>query len=61
MFEEYNNQITKFVKLLVILSGTYFAIQNLEIQIDNLNLLKLLLMIGILFIFLEIYYPTLHF
>lgn len=60
MLEKYNNKITKVIKLFVILIVTYFAVTNIsEIQISNTGLLKLILLIGIIFIILEEYYPTL--
>ncbi len=62
MFEKYNNEIKKIIKLFVMLVAVYFAVINIpEIQISNCALLKLIAMIGIIFIVLENYYPAITF
>lgn len=59
MLEKYNNEIKKIIKLFVMLFATYFTVTNIpDIQIDNCALLKLIIIIGIVFIILENYYPT---
>jgi hypothetical protein len=60
MLEKYNNEIKKLIKLIIMLGGTYYAIINIpEIQASYNGLLKLMFIIGILFIILENYYPSL--
>lgn len=59
MFEKYNNEIRKIIKLLIMLSVTYLTVTNMEdIQITDNGLLKLLAIIGIVFMILENYYPS---
>lgn len=56
---KYNNEIKKIAKLFTMLVTTYFIITKFsEISIQNNNLVKILIMVGIVYIILENYYPT---
>lgn len=55
------NETKKILKLFVMLFGTYIAIKNIsDINISDSGVLKLIAIVGILFLILENYYPTLQ-
>ena len=59
MIEKYNNIITKLFKLFVMMFGTYITLINMsDLNITNNNLLQLILTVGILFLILDKYYPS---
>lgn len=59
ILEKYNNQITKLNKLLAMMVFTYWTIISMpEIKISNENIFKLVACVGIIFIILDNYYPS---
>ncbi len=58
MFAEYNNGITKINKLLMLLLVSAYAIVTANNNISRIELIKLVSLIGIVYVVLENYYPT---
>lgn len=59
MFEEYNNEIKKILRLLLINLVVYFSLINIEgIQIEKQAIPKFLMVITIIYIILENYCPV---
>ena len=61
MLEKYNYQINKLLKLCALLLATYFSISNVIPELDQPQLLKIVALVGIIFIILESYYPNIYY
>lgn len=56
---KYNGQCQKIIKLCVILFASYMALVNVSLhEISELEIIKIITIIGITFIILDNYFPT---
>lgn len=59
MIHKYNIHFKKLIKLFIMLLITYLSLTNIPIvQLSNSDILKIVLIVGIFFLILENYYPT---
>jgi len=61
MLEKYNYQIKRIAKLLTILIVTYFAVQCNAPDLKKMEIIKIVLSVGIIFIVLDNYYPNINY
>jgi len=57
MFEKYNHKIIKILKLITIMTATYFISLHNTGYNDKENAIKSSLLIGLIFMILDGYYP----
>lgn len=62
MLEKYSHQIYKIVRLIIFALLTYFALKHIpDNQSNSKDLIKLTIVITILFIAVDCYYPNIYF
>lgn len=62
MLEKYSHQIYKVVRLIIFALLTYFALKHIpDNQSNGKDLIKLTIIITILFIVVDCYYPNIYF
>lgn len=60
MFEIYNQKIIKFIKLLTMVISSYYVLTYSQEPMEKENAVKSALIIGIIFMILDGYYPTVN-